>query len=172
MDAFESIVAAIFEAQNYWVRRNVRLELPLESRRTRNSPRVEIDMIVLSQTKAELLVVECKSFLDSKGVRANAFLRPTPRSEKRYRLFLDSQYWSTVRNGVVNQLDLQGHQLRIQRCLVAGNVVGPSEPLMELASQSDWVFRDREWVRSGLKDLQKGLYTNDAVVMALKLMKT
>jgi hypothetical protein len=174
MDGFETIVAAILEHQNYWVRRNLRLELPIEKRRTRSSPRPELDIVAYSPADNELLVVECKSWLNSAGVKAKHF-EPGSKAIKRYRLFLDPDpvYWKAVREGLIGQLKLGNLRPNVRRCLVAGKV--PPSDLQRLKDkfqEEDWIFHDPDWVCAGLEEFQKSGYQNDAVVMAVKLLAT
>jgi hypothetical protein len=171
MEGFESIVSAIFEHQKYWVRRNMRLELPVERRSKRHSPRPEVDIVAYSPAAQEVLAVECKSWLNSAGVRAKHFLSPGPKAIQRYRLFLDNAYWKAVCEGLFSELNLGDISPNFRRCLVAGKV-----PLADVQALNDkfqaegWVFHGPDWVCAGLKEFQKSRYQNDAVIMAVKLL--
>jgi hypothetical protein len=65
MDAFEQIIAALFEQEGYWTLQNYRVDLSTEDKRQLNNPsmpRPEIDILGYKPRENELLVVECKSF--------------------------------------------------------------------------------------------------------------
>jgi hypothetical protein len=168
MDAFESIVAALFEAEGFWVRRSVRLELPPEKRRSLSSPRSELDIVALSPAKQELWVVECKSFLDSRGVKAAPFIN---RALPKYRLFLDNAYWQSVEHELLKYLNLGGSKLRVRRCLVAGKIA-PSNAaaLKDIFDENGWELRGPDWICRRLTELESVPYQNDAVTMAVKLL--
>lgn len=76
MDDFEQLVSEILWMEGYWVRSSVKVELTKEEKRAINrhsSPRWEIDVVGYKAGENLLRVVECKSYLDSMGVRASAF---------------------------------------------------------------------------------------------------
>ena len=76
MDAFEQVVASILQRKGYWTQTSVKVELTKEEKRAigrPSSPRWELDVVGYRGSSNELLVVECKSYLDSYGVRASAF---------------------------------------------------------------------------------------------------
>src|SRR3990167_7524540 len=73
MDSFETLVGSLLEKDGFWVRTSVKVELTPEEKRKigrPSSPRWELDLVAYKAKSNELLVVECKSFLDSPGVRA------------------------------------------------------------------------------------------------------
>jgi hypothetical protein len=72
MDAFETIAARFFEVQGYWTRVRVKVEITKPEKVALNNhsmPRPEIDVVAWKPAANELLIVECKSYLDSAGVR-------------------------------------------------------------------------------------------------------
>ena len=76
MDAFEQLVSEILWMEGYWVRTSVKVELTKEEKRLiglPSSPRWELDIVAYNGRDNLLRVVECKSYLDSVGVRAAAF---------------------------------------------------------------------------------------------------
>jgi len=80
MDAFEHIVAAILDREGYWTRKEVKVEITKDEKKQigrPSSPRWEIDVVGYKAAMNEIWVVECKSYLDSKG-----FLRtPSPATQ-------------------------------------------------------------------------------------------
>ena len=85
MDAFEQAVSEILWMSGFWVRTSVKVELTKEEKRLigrHSSPRGELDIVGYSGRENILRVVECKSFLDSVGVRACAFDGNEPEEAK------------------------------------------------------------------------------------------
>ena len=75
MDAFEKLVAEILWAEGHWVQTSVRVNLTKEEKvriGRPSSPRWEIDVVGYRGRDNILQVVECKSYLDSRGVTAAA----------------------------------------------------------------------------------------------------
>jgi hypothetical protein len=73
LDSFESIVKTIFENKGYWVKTSFKVDLTKEEKRLigrPSSPRWELDVVAFKGGRNEILVIECKSYLDSPGVKA------------------------------------------------------------------------------------------------------
>ncbi|HOS46726.1 MAG TPA: hypothetical protein PLQ69_09640, partial [Paludibacter sp.] len=90
MDSFESIVRTIFENKGYWVKTSFKVNLTKEEKRIigrPSSPRWELDIVAFKGGDKEILVIECKSYLDSFGVKADG-LRDG-KDKERYKLFND-----------------------------------------------------------------------------------
>ena len=71
MDAFEKLIAEILWAEGYWVRTSVRVNLTKEEKvriGRYSSPRWELDVVRYRGRRNALQVIECKSYLDSRGV--------------------------------------------------------------------------------------------------------
>src|SRR5438270_1090573 len=103
MDAFESVIAMLLRREGFWTSSSVKVGLTKEEKRLigrHSSPRWEIDLVAYKGSTNELLAVECKSYMDSRGVifRGNTFDIP-----KRYKLFTDA----TLRNVVLNRLAIE-----------------------------------------------------------------
>lgn len=92
MDSFEQVVASILQRQGYWTQTSVKVELTKAQKvqiGRQSSPRWELDVVAYRGATNELLVVECKSFLDSRGVSTKVSADGNPDSEKRYKLFTE-----------------------------------------------------------------------------------
>jgi hypothetical protein len=99
MDAFEQVVSEILWLEGYWVRTSVKVNLSNDEKRQigrPSSPRWELDIVGYRGRDNSLQVVECKSFLDSPGVRASAFDGSNLKDAERYKLFNDSELRSIV----------------------------------------------------------------------------
>ncbi len=91
MHAFETLMATIFNHCGYWTSTNVKVNLSPDEKRAINrptTPRWDIDLVAYRPKSKELLVIECKSLLDSTGVvfRNDAFDSP-----KTYKLFCEAK---------------------------------------------------------------------------------
>jgi hypothetical protein len=76
MDAFEQLVSEILWMEGYWVRTSVKVELTKDEKRKigrPSSPRWELDIVAYSGRDNLLKIIECKSYLDSRGVALRAF---------------------------------------------------------------------------------------------------
>src|SRR5262245_20612607 len=106
MDSFEAVIAAILQRRGYWTQTSVKVELTKEEKRAierHSSPRWELDVVGYRGASNELLIMECKSLLDSPGVPVAAFDGSRPEKQKRYKLFFDD----TLRGVVFNRLEQQ-----------------------------------------------------------------
>ena len=98
MNAFEEIVKQYLEAEGYWVRHSVKVEISKDDKKAiglPTMPRPEIDLVALNVKENELLLVEVKSFLDSPGVYFGDVIGeggPKSWGYKRYRLFANSKF--------------------------------------------------------------------------------
>ena len=176
MDSFEKVVATILDRAGYWVRTSVKVNLTREDKhaiRRPSSPRWELDIVAYSGRENELLVVECKSYLDSAGVRAGSFDGPKAADETRYKLFSDE----VLRRVVLTRLEAQlveqgfcpsGTQARL--CLAAGNIHGDPAPLREFFNAKGWRLFERSWLISGLEALATESYENSVASIVAKLL--
>jgi hypothetical protein len=90
VDALEQLVGEILWNEGYWVRTLVKVELTKEEKRLigrHSSPRWELDIVAYNGRENLLRVVECKSYIDSIGVKACCFDGTSPEEAKRYKLF-------------------------------------------------------------------------------------
>lgn len=99
MDAFEQVVSEILWMDGYWVRTSVKVDLTKEEKVSigrPSSPRWELDIVAYSGRDNMLRVVECKSYLDSRGVALKAFDGTDAKSAERYKLFSNDNLRTVV----------------------------------------------------------------------------
>lgn len=126
MDSFETLVGSLLEKDGFWVRTSVKVELTAEEKRKigrHSSPRWEIDLVAYKAKSNELLVVECKSFLDSPGVRDRGLKGTDANETKRYKLFNDNVLRKAVIGRLVEQLVASGSctsSPSVKLCFAAG----------------------------------------------------
>ena len=76
MDAFEKVIGQILDYQDYWTRISFKVELTKEEKVEMGrptTPRWELDVVGYKASMNEVLVVECKSYLNSPGVHVRDF---------------------------------------------------------------------------------------------------
>ena len=111
MDAFESVVATILEHNGYWVRSRFKVNLTKEEKveiGLPSLPRPELDLVAFRGKGNVLRIVECMSYLDSKGVSITAFNGTDIVSAKRYKLLLQDDRRGIVQRRLVQQLRAAG----------------------------------------------------------------
>jgi hypothetical protein len=178
MDAFEEIVAGLFRQMGYWTRLNykVNLEKADKVRVGKPSlPRPEIDVLAYRPTSNSLLWIECKSYLDSKGVIADAFNGKNQRAASRYKIFTDETYREVASNKLLEQTVDEGLVLPgaiLDYCLVAGKIDTKSQiELQEHFTKKGWMLFDRTWIKDKLRELSTLGYENDIAIVIAKLLE-
>jgi hypothetical protein len=177
MDAFESVVAALLERKGYWTRTSVKVDLTKEEKRQigrPSSPRWEIDVIAYKGFTNSLLAVECKSYLNSHGVRYSAFDGSSETHADRFKLFNDEQLRNVVFNRLLEQLVEEGFcpsRPNITLCLVAGKIYQDSKPIKEHFKKNGWELWDADWLQNELEILSKSKYDDTVVAITSKLLR-
>lgn len=175
MDAFEQIVAELLWAEGYWVRTSVKVVLTkaekVEIGRP-SSPRWELDVVGYRASDNQLLALECKSYLDSTGVKWAEVCEASKNT--RYKLFREP----VLRHVVLNRLCLQ--MVEAGSCapgvtatlgLVAGKISAKdSEPLAASFQNAGWIFWGPDTLRDKLRAVSKGSYDNQASSVVAKLL--
>lgn len=166
------------EKDGYWIRSSVKIELTPEEKKKigrPTSPRWEIDLVAYKAKSNELLVVECKSFLDSSGVRASGFNGKGTSDEKRYKLFNDPVLRKTVLGRLVKQFVASGScspSPFVKLCLAAGKVSSESDRdnIKKRFECEGWEFFDNSWLRERLSAVSKSGYENDVASVVAKIL--
>jgi hypothetical protein len=177
MDSFEQVVSEILWMQGHWVRSSVKVNLtPAEKRDIGrpSSPRWELDIVAYQGGTNTLRVVECKSYIDSIGVRATGFDGSNVNDQSRYKLFNDE----TLRNVVFRRLSLQlsergACQLNptVLLCLAAGKLRDRDRGwLREHFKNKGWELWDETWLREQLEHMSTQGYENQVSAVVAKLL--
>jgi len=178
MDSFETLVGSLLEKEGFWVRTSVKVELTREEKRKigrPTSPRWELDLVAYKAKSNELMVVECKSFLDSLGVRASGLDGTNKKEGNRYKLFNDSVLRKTVLDRLVEQLVSSGAcapSPSVMLCLAAGKVASEPdrEKISTLFDRNGWRFFDDSWLRERLLAASKAGYENEVIPVVAKIL--
>ena len=178
MDAFESLVTSLLERQGFWVRSSFKVELTKDEKKQigrPSSPRWEIDLVAYKGGSNDLFAIECKSYLDSRGVSISAFNGTDESFAARFKLFTEPLLRKVVLNRLVQQL--QGRKAIAKRpkvtlCLVAGKIVseGDRAQIQDHFKKNGWLFWDDKWLRDSLKSAAEGGYENDIADVVAKLL--
>jgi hypothetical protein len=175
MDAFESLVSMLLRHQGYWTIPSFKVELTKDEKRKigrASSPRWELDLVAYKGSTNEILAVECKSLLDSRGV---TFRQGQFEPEERYKLFTDRVLRSIVLKRLAKQLRETGAcaaSPKIKLCLAVAKIASRSDPdaLLRHFKRNGWLLFDPEWVRIQLRAAAKRGYENDVAFVVSKLL--
>jgi len=177
MDAFEQVVAEILWREGYWVRTSVKVELTKEEKREidlPSSPRWELDIVAYKAKDNHLKVVECKSYLDSPGVRLRGF-DPNHADAVRYKLFNRPKLREVVFRRLRQQFVESGACLpeaKISLCLACGRIASELDRkgLSKRFAEECWELWDEAWLRARLKEMASGGYENQVSAVVSKLL--
>lgn len=176
MDAFEAVVAAILERDGFWVRTSLKVDLTPQEKKAigrATSPRWELDVVGYRPGDNLLRVVECKSYLDSSGVKLAAF-DPGTRFSKRFKLFNEPVTRNVVFSRLVAQLAEKKSvrsSPKVQLCLAAGRIApGSREKVRAFFQLMGWELFDAEWLRDSIVRMADDGYDNAIAAVTAKLL--
>ncbi len=178
MDAFEQVVAEILWRDGYWVRTSVKVELTKEEKREigiPSSPRWELDVVAYRARDNHLKVVECKSYLDSPGVRLRGFDPNNESEAARFKLFNKPMLRKVVFERLRRQFMASGAcrpDATVQLCLACGHIASEMDRdgLKALFARQGWELWDETWLQERLKHISDGGYENQVSAVVAKLL--
>jgi hypothetical protein len=166
----------LFQQHGYWVRQGYKVDLTKEEKNeigTPSMPRPEIDILAYKPKENELLWIECKSYLDSYGVRASSFA-DDGNDEKRYKVFTRPEYRRIISSRLLIQTYEIGLTLRepvLRYGLATGKIYKrEADDLKQLFKSNGWFLYTPEWILEQLKVLSRGQYENNVATMVAKLI--
>lgn len=179
MDAFEQLVSEILWMEGYWVRTSVKVELTKEEKRLigkPSSPRWELDIVAYSGRDNRLLVVECKSYLDSRGVALRSLDGRDEKGATRYKLFTDDNLRRVVFDRLRTQFAESGACLpdaKIDLCLACGRIASDSDRtgLHAHFDAKGWQLWDEPWLKERLQRMAERGYENQVSAVVAKLLR-
>jgi len=160
MDAFESLISMLLRHEGYWTIPSFKVDLTKSDKIAigrPSSPRWEIDLVAYRGSTNQLLAVECKSFLDSRGV---VFQNGKFNPPRRYKMFTDAVLQRVVLKRLARQLVKMGacgSRPRITLCMAAGKIANGSDTagMREHFAHNRWTLSDEQWIREHLKVASK-----------------
>ena len=178
MNAFEQIVSEILWTKGFWVQTSAKVALTKEEKRQiglPSSPRWEIDIVAYSGRSNTINIIECKSYLDSQGVTADALINRDHRYAKRFKLFHDENLRTVVLNRLSAQLVDSGAcapNPTLNFGLAYGKPAREDDRhrIAEHFMKMGWDLYDELWVRSELKKMSDAPYENQVSSVVSKLL--
>lgn len=178
MDAFEQLVSEILWHEGYWVRTSVKVELTKAEKREigrPSSPRWELDIVAYSGRENMLRAIECKSYLDSRGVAISGFVNPTPDAASRYKLFNEPTTRRVVLDRLCRQFVENGacaERPAVRLGLACGKISSDADrdALKKHFAEQNWDLYDEAWLRAHLTRMAKGSYENQVSAVVAKLL--
>jgi len=181
MNAFENIVARYLEAEGYWVRQSVKVEISKEAKKMlklSTMPRPEIDLVALNVKENELLLVEVKSFLDSQGVYFEDVIGKEGEESwgaKRYRLLANKKFREVVTAKLREEYLKQGlinENTKINYALAAGHIHSADDELQirDHFSREGWKLFAPKEIKEKIEELSKKGWEDDLVTITTKLI--
>jgi hypothetical protein len=175
MDAFEQLAAELLFANGWWVQTSVKVELTKDEKKLvgrHSSPRWELDVVAYKGSTNEILVIECKSFLDSRGVQWCEL--QDGHSSTRYKLFREPVLREVVLARLVTQMTSEGRcgaNPKVRLGMMAGKVrAGDEELLPQHFAANGWVFFGPTWLREQLNEMAARGYSNQISAVVAKLL--
>ena len=177
MDAFEEIVAGLLWEEGYWTTIGYKVNLPKEKKALLGKPslpRPELDVLAYQASENRIIWVECKSYLDSQGIKINALIGEDKINSQRYKVFTWPLYRETVTKSLIKQVVKMGLTKpapTIEYCLASGKIATDDdrEKLHLLFKKNGWLLLDEYWVKRGLEKLANKGYQNDVAIIVAKL---
>jgi hypothetical protein len=179
MDAFEHIVAKVFQDLGYWTLISYKIDFSKEDKRSLDNhsmPRPEIDIVAYRPAENELLMIECKSYLDSQGVGHQAFTEDGHRYKGRYKMFTNESLFHLARTRLVEQMQREGLITtplpQPQLCLVAGKIYAKHEPILRAHFESNgWRLYSPDWIADRIRNLASKGYENEVMTVVTKILE-
>lgn len=178
MEAFEQLVSEILWMEGFWVRTSVKVDLTKEEKRRiglPSTPRWELDIVAYSGRDNLLKVVECKSFLDSRGVTLRAFDGSHKGEADRYKMFNQPDLRKVVFERLSQQVAERGScppNAGVTLCLACGKIASDEDRagLREHFSKQGWELFDEIWVRKKLRWMANQGYENQISSVVAKIL--
>lgn len=175
MDAFEKVIEQILRSKGYWTVTSFKVELSKDDKVAigrHSSPRWEIDVVAYKPATNELLAVECKSYLDSKGVH---FVDGRLEPPERYKLFTEEVLRRVVFDRLAAQLCEKGFcasKPNVRLCLAIGKVASRTDrdAMQRHFDSHEWKLMDDRWIRDELRSCADSGYENEVAVVVAKIL--
>jgi hypothetical protein len=164
-----------------WIRTSVKVELTPDDKKDigkTNSPRWELDIVAYSGRDNLLYVVECKSYLNSRGVTFAGLSGTDTVTASRYKLFINEKLREVIFKRLRAQLTENGFcppipSNNIRLCLACGHIASKGEKtkLHDHFKAQNWELWDEEWLREHLDKMGDSKYENQVSHVVAKLLR-
>jgi hypothetical protein len=179
VDAFETIAARFFEVQGFWTRIGVKVEITKPEKVALNNtsmPRPEIDVVAWKPATGQLLIIECKSYLDSTGVRVEHLHGDPAVENDKFKLFNRAALRELIVKALIRQLRAEGLLIgpdpAVQFVLVAGKIYAKHKELVPAAcAAAGWRLIGPSELAKGVRTFASRGYENDVITIVTKLLE-
>lgn len=179
MDAFETIAARFFEVQGFWTRVGVKVEITKPEKvavNNKSMPRPEIDVIAWKPSTNQLLIIECKSYLDSTGVRVEHLHGQEDFENDKFKLFNRAALRGLIVTALVRQLRADGLIIgpdpAVQFVLIAGKIYSDHEAKVRArCEECGWRLITPSELAQGVRRFAKRGYEKDVITIVTKLLE-
>lgn len=139
-------------------------------------PRPEIDVIAWKPSINELLIIECKSYLDSTGVRVEHLHGNDDVENDKFKLFNRAALRTTIVAALVRQLRAEGliigEDPSVQFILIAGKIYSDHEARVRArCEEAGWRLIPPSELATGVRRFAKRGYENDVITIVTKLLE-
>lgn len=177
MDSFEHVVATILFQNGYWVTQGFRVHLTRDEKAAigkETCPRWELDLVAYRGRDNHLLVIECKSYLDSTGVMAKDVLA-TDAHRSRYKLFVDHKLRTVVLNRLSIQMSEMGlipQGVTVQLALAVGKYRNQKDRIMieNYFQEKSWRLFSPDYIAQQLREISHLSYFDSVAHIVAKLI--
>ena len=178
MQAFEQLVADLLWREGYWATTAYKVRLTPEQKRQigrPTTPRWEIDVVAYNAPKNEILALECKSYMDSTGVRMANFSSKHEQLASRFKLFNERETRKVVLRRIATQMVEDGRCMKrpkVRLGLVVGKFSSQSEAdnVSALFRKRHWLLLGPEWLQGHLNRLADSRYEDNMATAVAKLL--
>ena len=178
MQAFEQLVADLLWREGYWATTAYKVNLTPEEKRAigrPTTPRWEIDVVAYNVLTNEIFALECKSYLDSTGVRMAAFSSKHEKLASRYKLFNEEETRKVVLKRLAAQMVSEGRCMKrpkVRLGLVVGKFSSQAEArsVAALFRKRRWMLRGPDWLQDHLKKLSESRYEDNMAAAVAKVL--
>ena len=178
MNAFELIVEGLFRAQGYWTIIDYKVKLEGNEKKEiqiPSMPRPELDILAYKVQTNELIWIECKSYIDSGGVKLESFVYKDDPGYNRYKVFNFQTYREVISKALIRQTVQDGLTLAnptLKYCLVAGNTRSQQnrEAIKKHFESNGWLFFAEDWLNTQLEKYKELPYEDNVAIMMAKLL--
>jgi len=178
MDAFEEIVGVLLENDKYWIRHSVKINLTKKEKAQIGkpwTPRPEIDIVAFDAMQNLIILIEVKSFLDSKGVIFEKVVENNEHPTGRYKLLTSKKYQDIIAKRLKSEWIDAGFinkKTKVSFGLIAGKISKMREvELNNYFSGKNWFFWGPTNLKEKLTALSKKGYENCTITIVTKLMQ-